>query len=138
MTAGAPIGNTNAEKWTFEEAQNFLFTAYDMAKRKCDYNVNGKTVKGFEYDFLGEIASELDSYKEIFTYLTDKFNELQPLYNKLLGRLESNCFSNSKKGIIKEATAIVNLKSNYKWTDRNEQTNKGDITLHFDKDDKDA
>ena len=43
------------------------------------------------------------------------------MYNRILSNLEANCFSHSKKGEIKEATAIVNLKSNYGWTDRVEQ-----------------
>ena len=44
--------------------------------------------------------------------------------------MERNCYSNTKKGIIKEATGIVNLKSNHKWTDR--QTFEGDINLKKD------
>ena len=120
MAVGAPRGNTNAEKWTFEEALNFFNQAINLSKLKIE--------KKYEYDFIGEIASEQDSYKEIFGYLAEKFPDLQVLHNKLLGRLESNCFYNSKKGNIKEATAIVNLKSNYKWTDRiiEDHTNKGE------------
>ena len=32
--------------------------------------------------------------------------------------IETNCYSNTKKGIINTAVGIVNLKSNYNWTDR--------------------
>ncbi len=50
--------------------------------------------------------------------MSEKFPSLQLIHNQILSNLEANCFYNSKKGKIKEATAIVNLKSNYGWTDR--------------------
>ena len=130
IMAGAPTGNTNAEKWIFEEAQNFFYQAIELAKKE-----EGDK---FIYDFIGEIASKQDSYKEIYSYLSGKFPELEILHRKLLGLLESNCFYNSKKGNIKEATAIVNLKSNYKWTDRQDITGHTGITIHFDSDDAKA
>ena len=112
MTAGAPINNKNAEIWTIEEATTLFDNAYKLSFQD-------------DYDFIGEIARDLKTYREIFTYLSDKFKELKPLYNKMLSNLEANCFSHSKKGDIKEATAIVNLKSNHHWTDRNDHTSKG-------------
>ena len=45
--------------------------------------------------------------------------------------LEAKCFKHAKKGIIKEATAIVNLKSNYKWTDRNHNDNNNSGTIEI-------
>ena len=44
------------------------------------------------------------------------------LKNKLLNNLESNCYTNGKRGIIKEASSIMNLKSNHRWTDRLDNT----------------
>lgn len=118
MGAGAPIENKNAEKWTFDEAENLFKTAADMSKDK-------------QYDFIGEIARDLGVYRELFSYLSDKFKELKHIYNQILGNLEANCFSHAKKGDIREATAIVNLKSNYKWTDRIDQKTEhsGNITV---------
>ena len=101
----APKENKNAEIWTIEESTDLFNEALELSFDK-------------DYDFIGEIARELKTYRDIFTYLSDKFTELKPLYNKILSNLEANCFSHSKKGDIKEATAIVNLKSNYGWTDR--------------------
>ena len=124
---GAPENNTNALKYTLDAATDIFNKAIELAKTKTDYIVSGKKVKGYEYHFLGEIATsdELDTYTDIFKYLKEAYPELLDLYNKLKNKLESNCFSDSKKGIIKEATAIMNLKSNYNWTDRTqvEQTN---------------
>jgi hypothetical protein len=106
-------GNTNAEIWTFDEAKKFLLEAYELSLQD-------------DYDFIGEIARDLKSYREVFKYLSDKFPKLKTTHNKILSNLEANCFSHAKKGKIKEATAIVNLKSNYGWTDRVDNTTKGD------------
>lgn len=129
MSVGAPKGNTNALKYTFEEAKNIFLKAIELSKVKTDYIVSGNNIKGYEYHFIGEVATsdELDTYTDIFKYLKEAYPELLDYYNKLKNRLESNCFSDSKKGIIKEATAIMNLKSNYNWTDRNQTdlTNNG-------------
>jgi hypothetical protein len=59
------------------------------------------------------------------------------MHEKIISNCETNCFSNSKKGNIREATAIVNLKSNHGWTDRNENNVnvKGNISgIRFESD----
>jgi hypothetical protein len=96
---GAPFNNKNAEQWTFEEAKE-LFD------------------KALEFDFIGEISRELGTYRHIFDYLSNKFKDLETIYKSILSNIEANCFYHAKKGDIKEATAIINLKSNYGWTDR--------------------
>lgn len=124
MPVGASIENKNAQKYSLEYAIDLFNKALDLSKRKTDYVIGPNVVKGFEFHFIGEIATsdELDTYTDIFKYLKDAHPETLDLYYKLKNKLESNCFSDSKKGIIKEATAIMNLKSNYKWTDRNDLT----------------
>jgi hypothetical protein len=109
----APQGNNNAEQWTEEEGRKIFESALDLSDSE-------------EYDFIGEIARELKTYRDVFKYLADKYDTLKPLHNRLLSNLEANCFSHSKKGLIKEATAIMNLKSNYRWTDRNDHTSQGE------------
>jgi len=101
----APIENTNAEKWTIEEASKLFEQALEKSIEK-------------DYDFIGEIARDLNTYRDIFTYLVDKFPELKTLHKRILSNLEANCFSHSKTGKINTAVGIVNLKSNYNWTDR--------------------
>ena len=105
----APKGNLNAEQWSLEEATKLFNDAVELSKDD-------------KYDFIGEIARDLGVYRELFVYLSDKFKELEPSYSLIKSNLEANCFSHSKKGEIKEATAIMNLKSNYNWTDRNTNT----------------
>lgn len=106
----AAKGNINAEKWTLKEAKELFDEAVEMSKEE-------------DYDFIGEIARDLGTYRDVFKYLSDKFDQLKPFHNIILSNLEANCFSHAKKGDIKEATAIVNLKSNYKWTDRVQNEN---------------
>ena len=122
---GAPKQNKNAETWTLKEAKALFDKALALSEKE-------------EYDFIGEIAKDLKSYKEIFTYLSDKYPELQTIHNHIISNCEANCFHNSKKGKIREATAIVNLKSNHGWTDRQQVGVTGGIELHFDKDDAHA
>lgn len=130
MGASPPIGNKNALKYSLEYAIELFNKAIELSKKKTDYIIGQNKIKGFEYHFIGEVATsdELDTYTDIFKYLKEAYPETLDLYNKLRNRLESNCFSDSKKGIIKEATAIMNLKSNYKWTDRNDITSKNENT----------
>lgn len=126
--AGAPKENKNAEKWTLEEADSLFNKAIEMAYEEETYSVHGVDIKGNKYHYLGEIATsrEVALYPDIFKYLKSSHNELLSKYNRLKYILEANCFSDSKKGIINTATAIMNLKSNYKWTDRIDNTSKGE------------
>jgi hypothetical protein len=102
---GAKEGNRNAEKWTFKEAEKMFINALALSERD-------------EYDFIGEIAKKLKTYREVFVYLSNKYTELNSLNKSIHGNLEANCFSHIKKGKIREASGIINLKSNYGWTDR--------------------
>lgn len=116
MPAGAPKGNTNAEKWTLEEAVAFMELSIETCK-----------IKGF--DFIGEVATELDTYRDVFTMLKRKFKECEILYKRLVQLCESNCFSHSKKGEINTAVGIVNLKSNHGWTDRVANDHSGELKV---------
>ena len=120
---GAKEGNKNAEVWTIENARELFDSALELSKAD-------------DYDFIGEIARDLNTYRDIFIYLVEKFPELDDVHKTILSNLEANCFSHIKKGKIKEASGIVNLKSNYKWTDRQEHIIPGGIELHFDKQDE--
>ena len=110
---GASEGNNNAEKWTEEQAVEFLELAIETAKTKS-------------FDFIGEVASELDTYREVFVYLRDKNEDCRTLYNRLVQVCETNCFSHAKKGEIVPSLGIINLKSNHGWTDRADYTSGGE------------
>lgn len=107
-------GNTNAEKWSEERATEFMNKAVELSKSK-------------DYDFIGEIAKELDSYKDVFFYLCDKYPKLKKVFTRVRSNCEANCFNNIKKENINVGAGIMNLKSNHGWTDRvqNDHTTKG-------------
>ena len=119
----APKGNNNAEKYDLDAAVKMFNDAIDMTNQKEEVKINGEKIQGYKYDFIGEIAGELNTFKEIFNHLLSRFKkELKYLNNQLHTNIERNCYYNGKKGAIKEASAIMNLKSNHKWTDRRDQT----------------
>ena len=109
----APNKNTNAEKWSLNDAIELFEKALILSLES-------------DYDFIGEVARDLNTYRDIFTYLADKFPELKYTHKQILSNLEANCFSHTKANKINTAVGIVNLKSNYGWTDR-QQT---DITTN--------
>lgn len=105
-------GNIHSEKWTLEVSIAFMQDSLKLAREK-------------KHDFIGEVARDMDSYRDVYTYLKDKYVECKPLYKKILQECETNCFSHGKNGKINTAMAIVNLKSNHNWTDRVDNTSKG-------------
>ncbi|KFN39028.1 MAG: hypothetical protein JU82_08810 [Sulfuricurvum sp. MLSB] len=105
----APKGNTNAEVWTFEKAEQFMHKAEDLSR-------------GENYDFIGEVAYDLRTDKGTFDYIINKYPELKYLKAKILSNCEVNCFRNTKKGNINVAAGIINLKSNHGWKDRSDIT----------------
>jgi hypothetical protein len=120
---GAPYGNKNAEYWTFKKAIQLFKDAIELSEEiEISYIKDNRgravEVQGYKYDFIGEVARELGTFHKIFVHLVKRFPTLQRLKSQLDNNLETNCYSNTKKGNIKEATGIVNMKSNWKWQDR--------------------
>ena len=126
---GAAEGNTNAEKWDLESAQDIFRKAINLAtdgkREEIDNGTNEFDVQVTTYDFIGEVARELGIYRDLFAYLVEKFPELKDDHKQLMTALEANCFSNGKKGNIVPSLAIMNLKSNHGWTDRVDNTSGG-------------
>jgi len=112
-------GNTNAERWTLEIATKFMEEAVKLSKQ-TEKTETGTAPK---YDFIGEVAYDLDEDKGVFDYIIQKFPELKPFKTKLKNNCEVNCFRNIKKENINVGAGIMNLKSNHGWTDRMQQDN---------------
>jgi len=109
------LNNKNAEKWTIQETESIFDKAIELSMND-------------DYDFIGEIARDLKISRHTFTYLSTKYTELLPKYELILSNLEANCFKHTKKETINVATGIVNLKSNYKWTDRQQVDTNINVT----------
>ena len=139
--AGAPLNNNNAEKpWTFDEALELYARAFELSEEIETFIVNKEEVEGFKYDFIGEVVKTLRKeykgkrtiYRKLLnTGLPEKFPDLKSQWEELKEDLETNCFSNTKKGIINTAAGIINLKSNHNWKDKQEIQNehKGEIKI---------
>ena len=106
-------GNQYEESWTEETSKELFNEAIKLSVGKSSY------------DFIGEVAKELGTYRDVFTYLKNKFPSCKHLYKILSSNLEANCFSHGKTSDINPALAIMNLKANYKWSDRVETTIQG-------------
>jgi len=117
----APKGNSNAEKWTLEEATALFQNAIDIAADKSSE----------ENDFIGEIAQTLGVSLSTMDYLKNKYPELESMYTTIKSYCEANCFRNGKNSKIVPSLAIMNLKSNHGWTDRvaNDHTTKGEAIV---------
>lgn len=113
--AGAPKNNTNAEIWTFEEAYNLFVELLQIAEDKTNK----------DNDFIGEVAQQKKVTLSTLDYLKTKFPELEKIYKEIKSNCEANCFGNGKKGNIVPSLAIMNLKSNHGWTDRQDVTTEG-------------
>lgn len=117
--AGAPKYNTNAVKWTFEQANELFQKCLETSSdKKSDCN-----------DFIGEVAQEHKTTLSTLDYLKTKFPELEAVYTDIKSNCESNCFRNGKKGTINSALAIMNLKSNHGWTDRMQQEVNANVSF---------
>ena len=126
---GAPKGNKNAEKWNLETSSDLLDKAIELTNRKELVIVDKQEVQAYEFDFIGEIARELNVYHSLLTRdIPNQHPQLQGKVNLLINRLEANCYSNTKKNKINTAVGIVNLKSNHGWRDNAsiDLTTKGD------------
>lgn len=101
--------NKNAEKWTEQEAEKFMLQCLELSESD-------------QYDFKGEVAKAAGSYHHVFHYLSGKFPQFKWIVSAIESNCETNCFYNGKKGNINSALAIMNLKSNHRWTDRLDNT----------------
>jgi hypothetical protein len=93
-------GNKNAEKWTVKEARKLANKALDA--------VDDETF------FISSIAEKCETYRDLFAYLMDKFNDdkvvfrtLKRMYNKC----ESILWERASQGEIDRTIAIFALKS---------------------------
>ena len=138
--AGAPLENNNAEKWTYEDALELYSRAFELTEEKEIYYLGKEEVIGYKYDFIGELIKDLKKefkdkgrvYHQLLSRdLPDRFKDLKTEWDELKEVMESNCYSNTKKGIINTAVGIINLKSNHNWKDKQEIQNehKGEIKI---------
>ena len=115
----AKIENKYAEKWTKQSALKFLDDSLELLKG--DTNIY----------FIGTLANKMGSYRDIYTYLTKKYEHNHKVFRTIKKTIDSVIESRLfEKGFIDGAAmAIFGLKNNHEWKDKSEieQTNRYDI-----------
>jgi hypothetical protein len=93
-------GNKNAEKWTVEEARKLANKALDA--------VDDETF------FISSIAEKCETYRDLFAYLMDKFNDDETVFRtlkRMYNKCESILWERASQGEIDRTIAIFALKS---------------------------
>ena len=93
-------GNKNAEKWTVKEARKLATRALDA--------VDGETF------FISSIAEKCETYRDLFAYLMDKFNDDEAVFRtlkRMYNKCESILWEKASQGEIDKTIAIFALKS---------------------------
>lgn len=110
----APKENTNAEKWTLEEAEKFCNSvlAYIEKNKKCRS--------------LSEACTELGQYEDLINYLSNKFDVVFRPIKRAKDIVKNRLVNQGLDGDANSTMAIFILKNNHNMTDK-QQT---DITTN--------
>jgi len=96
----AAKGNKNAEKWTVEEARKLSLKALEAVGDDCY--------------FIAAIAEKCETYRELFFYLMNKFNDDEIVFNtikRMYNKCESIIWDKSARGEMDKTIGIFALKS---------------------------
>ncbi|WP_312922188.1 hypothetical protein [Empedobacter brevis] len=99
------LGNLNAELYSEEEALDFFGQMIVMSQ---DNN----------YTFIKQLTRQFGLSYDVMINLIKRFPNLQEAYKLIKDNLETNCYTASNEDKLKIQLAMLNLKSNYGWTDR--------------------
>lgn len=107
------LGNLNAEQYTLEDSLDLFGQMIIMSQ---DDN----------YTFIKQITRQFGVTENVIKHLVKRFQTLKEPYDLIKENLETNCYTATNDGKLKLPLAMLNLKSNYGWTDRVES--KTDVT----------
>jgi hypothetical protein len=111
FTDVSQIGNKSAEKWNLKEATLFFEKAYEIAKQEGVYH-------------LTDIAVQLDTYQELFSYLIKKYPVFNTIKKKIDTLLVSRLNRGGLEGTLREGMTKFNLSANYNWKEKSEVKNE--------------
>ena len=110
----APKGNNNAEKWTEQQASEFVESVLDYVQS------NSSCV------FIGEPVTELGYYRELWNYISGKFDF--HTIKRVESILESRLVKSGISGTNNATMTIFTLKNNYNWRDKTETEHSGTLS----------
>ena len=110
--AGAPKENTNAEKWTLEEAHSFCNNVLDILQKN-------KSVRT-----LGGACLKAGGYEQLINYLETKFSiDFVPI-KKAKEIVKERLIEQGLENEVNPTMAIFILKNNHDMKDRIDNTSK--------------
>ena len=117
--AGAPIGNSNASKWTLESAQSLCddISEYVKNNKEC-YSIT-------------EACVELGYYETLLDYFRTKFEntiDFEPI-KRAFDIIKARLLKNGIKGDTNATMSIFVLKNNHGMKDKTEQEVSGKLDL---------
>lgn len=103
-------GNTNAEKWTFEESEKFCNSvlAYIQKNKKCRS--------------ISEACTELEQYEELVSYLSKKHDTVFKSIKRAKDIVKNRLVNQGLDGDANSTMAIFILKNNHNMKDRQDIT----------------
>jgi len=99
------LGNLNAEQYTLEDSLDLFSQMIIMSQDDS-------------YTFIKQITREYGVTENVIKHLVKRFPTLKEPYDLIKENLETNCYTATNDGKLKLPLAMLNLKSNYGWTER--------------------
>lgn len=99
-------GNTNAEKWTLDEAEKFC-------NNVLDYILDNKKCRS-----LSEACVELEQYEELLSYFNTKFSTVFKSIKRAKDIVKNRLANQALDGDANSTMAIFLLKNNHNMTDK--------------------
>lgn len=110
--AGAPNNNSNAEKWSLEDANIFCNSVLDILEKN-------KSIRT-----LGGACLKAGKYESLVNYLSDKFNIEFESIKKAKEIVKERLIEQGLDNEVSTAMAIFILKNNHDMKDRIDTTTK--------------
>ena len=110
----APLGSSNALKWTFDVVKEYL----DKIEAKA---------RSGEAFYLTEALVQLYITRRAWSYWKERFEDTDEITDQMgviEGLFEIRLFEAAKQGELPTALAIFALKNNHQWTDRQEMESR--------------
>lgn len=110
--AGAPNDNSNAEKWSLEDAEAFCLSVLNILEK----NKSMRT--------LGGACLKAGKYESLVNYLSDKFNIEFESIKKAKEIVKERLIEQGLENEVNPTMAIFILKNNHDMKDRIDTTTK--------------
>jgi hypothetical protein len=113
----APKGNKYNEKYDYKTAKAFFEDS--LKKVKSDKQIC----------YIGSLATKMNTYRQLYDYLLDRFKDLDTIKKEIDGILESRVAEKAMNNEVNSTFAIFMMKNNHGWKDKQESEHTGEIKI---------